>query len=106
MPNMSSETPATTRELARALRGGDALGDERRKQVVHRARRALELDLPQELHAPDVGLGEDLLVAHPAGAGIVDALGEEVGGAADDARQQQDEHADPGHSHVYSPLRV
>ena len=43
-------------ELARALRGGDALGDERREQVVHRARRALELQLPQELHAPDVGL--------------------------------------------------
>ena len=80
MPNRSSETPATTASSRGPLRGRDALGDERRKQVVHRARRALELHLPQELHAPDVGRGEDLLVAHPARARVVDALGEEVGG--------------------------
>ncbi len=32
--------------LSRALRAGDSLGDKRSEQVVHRPRRALELQLP------------------------------------------------------------
>ena len=69
-------------ELARAVRRGDAFGDERREEIVHRARLALELDLPEQLHAADVGRREHFLVAHPAGAAVVHAFGEEVRGLA------------------------
>ena len=82
------------RDLARASRRRHALGDERREEVVHLARRAVELDLPQQLHVLDVGEGEDLLVLHPAGTARIDAFGQVVGRHERDAgrehRQAQD----------------
>jgi hypothetical protein len=75
-------------------------GNERREQVVHRAGRALEFQLPQKLHAPDVGRREHLLVAQPAGACAVDAFGQEVGGADRTDRQDQDDDRYLRNSHV------
>ena len=92
------------RELTRALGCRDALGHERRKQVVHRARLALELQLPQQLHAPDVGRREHFLVAHPAGPRVIHTLCEEVGRATGRARQQQhdDSHSRNSHDSSFS----
>ena len=78
-------------EFTGALRRGDALGDERREQVVHCARRAVQLDLPQQRRLSDVGGREDFLVAHPAGPRLVDTLGQEVGGQAGTACRRDDE---------------
>ena len=76
------------RDLSRASRRGHAFGDQRRKKVVHLARLAIELDLPQQRHVLDVGEGEDFLVFHPAGpAGIV-AFGQVVGRHQRDARRE------------------
>ena len=86
-------------ELTRALGCCDALGHERRKQVVHRARLALELQLPQQLHAPDVGRREHFLVAHPAGPRVIHTLCQEVGCATGRARQQQNDDSHPRNSH-------
>ena len=62
------------RHFTRALRRRDILQDERVEKVVHLARRALELHLPQQLHLPDVRFGEDLLVLDPSGSSRVDAM--------------------------------
>ena len=77
-------------ELACALCRRDALRDERREQVVHGAWGALEPQLPQQLRAPNVGGREDRLVAYPAGARAVDALGHEVGGETRTTCRQDD----------------
>jgi hypothetical protein len=79
MPNRSSEIPATIRDLARASRRRHTLGNQRREEVVHLARLAIELDLPQQLHVLDVGQREDFLVFHPARTARVVAFGQVVG---------------------------
>jgi hypothetical protein len=78
-----------------------SLGDERRKQVVHRARGAFEFQLPQQLHARNVPRVEYLLVAHPAGSPVVDTLGQKIHGTGRDGRQNQEDKADPDNSHVW-----
>ena len=66
--------------LERTLRRRHALGDERRKEVVHRAGGAVELNAPQQLRRADVGGREDLLVLHPTGTSGIDALHEDISG--------------------------
>ena len=67
------------RDLPRALGRSHTLGDQRREEVVHLARLAIELDLPQQFHVLDVGEGEDFLVLHPAGTAGIVAFGQVVG---------------------------
>ena len=66
--------------LERTLRRHHVLGNERRKEVVHRAGGAVELNAPQQLRRPDVGGREDFLVPHPTCAGGIDALHEDISG--------------------------
>src|SRR6185369_1391716 len=75
--------------LARPSRRRHALGHQWRKQVVHRARRALELQLPEKFRAADVRWREDLLAADPTGARVVDSLGQEIRPGNGDRRQEQ-----------------
>ena len=70
--------PATIATSRDASRRGHALGNQRREEVVHLPRLAIELDLPQQLHVLDVGEGEDLLVLHPAGTARIVAFGQVV----------------------------
>ena len=88
------------RDLSRASRRRHALGNQRREEVVHLARLAIELDLPQQLHVLDVGQGEDLLVLHPAGTAGIVAFGQVVGRHERDAgrehRQRQTSSKTPG----------
>ena len=67
------------RHFTRALRRRDVPHDERVEKVVHLARCALELHLPQQLHLPDVRFGEDFLVLDPSGSSRVHAVGDVVG---------------------------
>ena len=55
------------------------LDDQRREEIVHLARLVIELELPEELHVPGVGGGEDFLVSLPGGALGVVAVGEPIG---------------------------
>ena len=66
------------RHLAGSLRGQDVAGDEGGEEVVHLARRAVELHLPQELHAPDGVGAEQRLVALPRRALLVVPVGQPV----------------------------
>ena len=70
--------PATIATSRDASRRGHALGNQRRKEVVHFPRLAIQLDLPQQLHVLDVGEGEDLLVLHPARTARIVAFGQVV----------------------------
>ncbi len=88
------------RDLSRPSRRRHALGNQRRKEVVHLARLAIELDLPQQLHVLDVGEGEDLLVLHPAGTARIVAFGQVVRRHERDAgreHRQEDESVERGH---------
>ena len=104
MPNRSSETPATTA----SSRGPCGVVTRSAMSGANRlciARGVLSsFSFHSSFVLADVGRGEDLLVAHPAGARVVDALGQEVGCGARDARQQQDDRADPDNTHVSSPF--
>ena len=66
-------------DLSRPSRRRHTIGNQRREEVVHLPRLAIELDLPQQLHVLDVGRREDFLVFHPARTARIVAFGEVVG---------------------------
>src|SRR5207248_2997342 len=75
--------------------------NQRREQVVHRARLRVEGDLPQQGRSADVCGREDLLVLHPAGARVVEAFRQKVGREhrRATARQQHCQQESHGHLH-------
>ena len=92
--------------LARAVVGFDARGDQRREQGVHFSGFVIELDLPQQLRLADVGPSEDRLVPLPCGPLRVAAVGQPIGAPSGD-RTEGDEDQDLENSHSeHTPTNV
>src|SRR5262245_12185703 len=67
-------------DLFGAARRRDAPYDQRGQQVVHLARLVIELDLPQQFHALDVGRRKNAFVPLPGGSLRIAAVSQPVGG--------------------------
>ena len=94
-----SETPVSTASSREPCGVVTRSATSEKKQSVHFAWCAFELDLPLELDPVDVRLGEYLLVADPSGARPINALGKDVGRGPDTICQQQEERGYLGNSH-------
>ena len=77
---MLSEEPATIAISFGPAGVGDFSDDQRRQQRVHFARHVVELQLPEDLQILDVVCRQRRLVALPAGALHIAAVGEPVRG--------------------------